>query len=404
MAEGGVGISNATKPEYEALRKSYPTLVECIERSLGTTTDELYSLGVFSKDEVKSLRNDKISDTEKARKILNVVMSKVESEPSFIHEFICIMDIEAWMKPYTEALKGHLDVEDKSKLNSTSEHVAEVESGEATNTDLDTTDFTPAMDIYTYLNDDIESQFITKKQFDENNLEDWTKEIQDEFASVVTNIAMALKQNGITINALAFHLSELGSASVDNINVELTENLYYFSDDFVKQVVDESQDDVYKVIKLLRRYYSWINWGLIKSIKKTFLRHNEDIQTLWEEYQSHFKEYCKQRMCKIPKPINGTKILSKLLQKSNTVIFKIDANWHEIRFDRLNSIQASIKRLLGLESHTLYLKTVRNGCVELVFEVPQHVADVIFPPTEEQLQALQECNIKYCGEIEYLSG
>ncbi len=57
-------------------------------------------------------------------------------------------------------------------------------------------------------------------------------------------------------------------------------------------------------------------------------------------------------------------------------------------------------RLLDLQPYTLCLRTVKQGCVELVFEVPQHVADVIFPPTEEQLQALKEHNIRYCGELE----
>ncbi len=98
-------------------------------------------------------------------------------------------------------------------------------------------------------------------------------------------------------------------------------------------------------------------------------------------------------------PLNGSRFLPTLLQKSTTVVFKIDCEWHEIRFDRLNSIQASIKRLLDLQPYTLYLRSVQQGCVELVFEVPQHVADVIFPPTEEQLLALQEHNITYCGEL-----
>ena len=42
-------------------------------------------------------------------------------------------------------------------------------------------------------------------------------------------------------------------------------------------------------------------------------------------------------------------------------------------------IRKTIAKILDLEQQTLYLRTVRNGCIELIFLVPKFVADAAFP-------------------------
>ncbi len=400
MADSKSGIPES--PEYIAINKSFPKLVNCIEKSPGVITDELIPFEILSEEERSDLRSSGLRDRQKAQKIMDIVMSKVKSEPSFLNDFITILDNKAWTKSYNDELKANL--KDEQQRNATigpnADHIT-IETPTPVPATADTNhviDNMPADDIYTSLNKKDVQTVKTKKLFEESDLENETEKIKQKFAVLVINISRALKKEGVTTNDFTYLLSEIGSVHSDNTE---SNQICYFCDDFMMQIKNDCQSDVGKVFPAIRKCYSWINFGLIESIKDAFLSNNEDIQAKWAAYQTHFKEYCNERVLvyKIPKPINGTRNISKLSQKSNTVVFKIDAEWREMRFDRLMSIQGSIKRLLGLKSHTLYLKTVNQGCVELVFEVPRHVADVIFPPTKEQLQALQEHKIKFCGEL-----
>ncbi len=279
----------------------------------------------------------------------------------------------------------------KSRLAPCSEHT----TVEATSSGPITPDTHQVPDIYTKICE--KDQSVTAmSRFDRSDLENKTNIIRQKFASVVTCVKMALKCTGVTTKDLTDHLRELKSCCSYHIKGI---KVLFFCEKLIKQIQEECEGDVCKVFSVLERYYSWINFGLIESIIDAFLGDDANVQRQWTKYQSHYKEYCSQRVCRIPKPLNVAQKLFKQPKKSTRVIFKIDSEWNKIRFDRLNNIRASISGLLGLEPHTLYLYTVNQGCVELVFEVPQHVADVIFPPTEEQLLALQEHKITYSGEL-----
>ncbi len=391
MAGCAVATSKPDNPEHRALTKSFPDLVECIAKSPGKITDELVPFAIFSDEETESLRSSRFSDRDKARKIMDIVMRKVESEPSFFSNFISILEKHDWMKSCTDELKRNL--EDKKQTSQESISASERTTVEATSHGPIIPDTQPVPDIYTKINE--REQSVMSPKLDRSDLENRTTFIRQKFASVVTSVKMALKRTGVTTKDLTDHLGELESRCSDHIKGKKE---LFFCEELIKQIQEECESDVCKVFSVLKRYYSWINFGLIESIIDAFLRKDANIQEQWAEYQSHYKEYCSERVCEIPKPLNGARKSFKQ-QKSTGVIFKIDYGWKEIRFDRLNIIRASIIRLLDLKSPTLYLYTVEQGCVKLVFEVPQHVADVIFPPTEEQLLALQEHNIRYCGEL-----
>ncbi len=396
MAGCGVATSKPDNPEHTALTKSFPNLVKCIARSPGEITDELIPFTIFSTKEKESLRSTRrLSDMEKARKIMDIVKSKVKSEPSFLDNFISILEEHEWMKPCTDELKQHLEAKKQTSQKSIS--ASERTTVEATNPGPVIPDIQPVPDIYTKINEREQSVTLSTN-LDRSDLKNRTTFIRQKFASVVTCVKNALKRTGVTTKDLADHLGELESCCSDHIKGR---NELFFCKALIKQIQEECESDVCEVFKVLKRYYSWINFGLIESIIDGFLGDDAKVQKQWTKYQSHYKEYCSERVCEIPKPLNGTQTFSESIQQENTrVAFKIEYKWREIRFDRLDNFIASINRLLGLKPYTLCLYTVEQGCVELVFEVPQHAADVIFPPTEEQLLALQKHNITYSGELE----
>ncbi len=96
MAGCGVATSKPDNPEHRALTKSFPKLVKCIARSPGEITDELIPFTIFSTDEKCDLRGSRLGDRDKARKIVDIVMSKVKAEPSFLSNFIGILEKLDW--------------------------------------------------------------------------------------------------------------------------------------------------------------------------------------------------------------------------------------------------------------------------------------------------------------------
>ncbi len=67
--------------------------------------------------------------------------------------------------------------------------------------------------------------------------------------------------------------------------------------------------------------------------------------------------------------------------------------------ERIETIRDRINRVFNFKSHTLSLKTVQKGCVEVTFEIPKHVADVVLPLTEEQVQILKQHSITLIGKF-----
>ncbi len=115
MADCGVATSKPDNPEHKALTESFPDLVECIARSPGKITDQLVPFTIFSDEEMDDLRSSRFGEREKARKIMDIVKSKVKSEPSFLNKFISIMENCDWMKSCTDELKANLKALKESK-------------------------------------------------------------------------------------------------------------------------------------------------------------------------------------------------------------------------------------------------------------------------------------------------
>ncbi len=233
MADYGVATSKLDNLEHEALTKSFPDLVECIARSPGKITDQLIPFTIISTNEKENLRSSRLlSDSDKARMIMDIVMSKVKSEPSFLYNFIGIIEKHDWMKSCTDELKANLKGVQKSNstninstsINSTSinsTNINEPSTVETANSGPITPDpgTPPVTDIYTHVSSNESRPVTTKKQFNESDLENRTKDIQQEFASVVTSIAMALKKEGVKTEDLVFHICGLRSVCSDSIKL-----------------------------------------------------------------------------------------------------------------------------------------------------------------------------------------
>ena len=126
----------------------------------------------------------------------------------------------------------------------------------------------------------------------------------------------------------------------------------------------------------------------LRKFIKTFCKHDDDVTERLKEYLRELEGYCKNRLCKVPQ--NGFN--SSRRKNSKLVVFKIDKEWEEMRIETINTTTVLIAKILKLNRVLLCLRTVNNGCVELAYDIPEHVTVSL---TESQQVTLQEHGIRY---------
>ena len=85
--------------EYQTLEKCYPILVSTIEQSPRDLVDYLIPLSILAPTDKSYVKNLTYSDADKARKIVDVVLSQVKTNPEVYYGFIKAMKASGdWTK------------------------------------------------------------------------------------------------------------------------------------------------------------------------------------------------------------------------------------------------------------------------------------------------------------------
>ena len=126
------------------------------------------------------------------------------------------------------------------------------------------------------------------------------------------------------------------------------------------------------------------------------------MKTELSDYKAKMKQYCENRLCQFPNILIG---FGEHGDVTKPYIFKIDKEWQTMRFSELETIKEIIRDILHLKREALFVQAVSNGCVEVVFGIPEHVADAVFPLSEDQVRALKKYGIQHRdGKSFLLSG
>ena len=110
----GQCLSSTSTPEYLAFRKSYQTLIGTIKAEPNGYCDALFEKGYISPDVRDYIRTIGITTTDKARKIVDTVIDRVELNPSTFHGLLEILrspfsdDIAAELQHHYETECEHL--------------------------------------------------------------------------------------------------------------------------------------------------------------------------------------------------------------------------------------------------------------------------------------------------------
>lgn len=190
-----------------------------------------------------------------------------------------------------------------------------------------------------------------------------TKGIQLEFLSLLTQVHESFKKS-VDLDALVLVLKRDDVLVFEEHDPELA-----------------SAKDISQVFHVIRPHCSYFNFEMLQTIIR-LLGSKHDKQIL-EKYIQAFSNYCKAMPC--AEKICGT---AQANSKRTKLIFKLQFNREEFKTDQMQSIKITIAHHLRIQTSSLYLRHITEGCVELEFLVPTFLCKRIFPLTDAQKAAL----------------
>lgn len=186
---------------------------------------------------------------------------------------------------------------------------------------------------------------------------------------------------------------------IDDVpTVRKTEPTYTFNYDEL-----ENEKSIRKIIlKCLRPYYSFFNFNLLEQIiTESTLIPDDDPLNVKEQLQSYkveFSKYCKRRVYECP-PVHNERIQSCAI---------VHCKWEMDMYSNFTEesilmFKADLVRILELNTCALDLVRVGKGCVELLWQMPKHLSQHIFPLLEGQETKLHDLGVLefFCQNYKY---
>ena len=221
---------------------------------------------------------------------------------------------------------------------------------------------------------------------DESGLMVEAQKVMLKFGELVTNVKLALKSRGVTVEVFASHL----------MTIKGLEPVYDQSQTPLLEACIEKvriQQSVCDAVDAISDFFSWFNHILIVNIIETFCKHNKDIRERQRDFSQHFEQYCNHRICKSAR--NGFGFPRK--EDAAVLIVEVDTKWDTARVDQIAFIRDKISKILRVKRQALYLRTVDNVRRRLEFLVPQYIANAIVPLAvnpREQAAALSRAGVQ----------
>ena len=223
----------------------------------------------------------------------------------------------------------------------------------------------------------------------ELNLED----IRKLYSSYVSYIYNSIKKMNVSVDELCIYLFNLPALDCDKSKDEQQYKL-------LSGVRNELQKastvkDIFCVLST--ECASFLNYGIFHSIQNKYkITDSRELK-----YPEDLKAYI--NMHKVSEFVKINPELAKFTAASEMVILKFDIPMTS-KIDKVLHLKKAVARILGLTPSALRLLSIKEGCVEATFLIPNNVADYIFkkvtPRQREEFQALRVMWLK-CGDHKF---
>ena len=141
---------------------------------------------------------------------------------------------------------------------------------------------------------------------------------------------------------------------------------------------------------IIGEYWSFFDYYVFTQIVKLF--GNQDDKQHLGEYEQKFNEYIKRRVFPIT-------IGSGSRDDSVQYLVKLDSTYDGCEIGRLKRFQLRLSEILNLDPGILRLSQIKRGSIEMIFQIPVFVVELIFPLSISQEESLKDLQVilMQCG-------
>ncbi len=212
-----------------------------------------------------------------------------------------------------------------------------------------------------------------------------TEEIEDEFAFLTCEIGSSFSQRNVDLSKLKIYFSSLEyvKARVPTANAA-DERLF----NPILEKINKAET-ITDLFGLLANFWSWFNYRLLERTSKKFGCENEI--DLFAKYLDKLKNFLKRYVYEMPSSVHHP----KKLKGYTSLSCKLSDSIRKAKASDIQLIQSGLERVLEVDSLTLVLTSIKTGCVELVFMVPESM-EKYFPLSEGSRNEIFRLEWKIC--------
>ena len=200
------------------------------------------------------------------------------------------------------------------------------------------------------------------------------EEMQRRFGVVVSKTMKSLES---TVTTKQFALSLVALEAYEPVSKK------------EQALLDDHEDELFKaetipeIYRIIRPYMSFFNPELLAYVIETHgTQANRDD---FKEYMSKLNAFC--RSIIVPPMKFSSEEQSLSVEKREKL--KIKLNLSDRRLQRLRDVKSAIAKILGVKTVVLYMESVEEGSIEVIFMVPQFVVWHLFPMSGVQVKAIE---------------
>ena len=198
-------------------------------------------------------------------------------------------------------------------------------------------------------------------------------DLQRSFGKVVNNTVKTLV---LTVNTKQFAVTLLALGAYESVtNKE-------------QALLDDHQDEIFgaetilDIYKIIHPYMSFFNPELLAYVIETHgTQANRDD---FKEYISKLNMFCQGLV--VPPVKFSSEEQSLSIERREKIMIRLDLS--DKRLQRLRDVKSAIAKVLGVKKAVLYIDSVVEGSIEVIFLVPQFVIQHLFPLSDVQIKGI----------------
>ena len=219
----------------------------------------------------------------------------------------------------------------------------------------------------------------TEKEELKAQLKDDEQKMRRLFSSLVTNTCNSVEKR-IPVEKLALSILALGA-----YEPAVGERDQRLLDEHREEI--ESAKSASRIFIILCAYWNYLDYEvLVYIIKEYGTRGEASDEKRLQNYNEALQRFCKRRIFELPQHESGNGAEN---MKQEKLSVKLNIR-EDTRAKQMFPIKRKVAEILQLNSATLLIDSVDEGCVELIFLIPKFVAQEIFPLSDEQTSALSK--------------